>query len=41
MTMIKEAVKREVLVFAHWEGMAEPVLMGKLHSEQLRGKEIV
>lgn len=32
--------KRDVYVFAHWIGISEPILMGKLHSELLRGKEV-
>ena len=32
--------KRDVFVFAYWEPMEEPVLMGILHSELLRGKEV-
>ena len=32
--------RRDVFVFAHWVGMTEPVLMGTLHSEVLRGREV-
>ena len=32
--------KREVLVFGHWTGLDDPVVMGTLHSELLRGKEV-
>lgn len=32
--------KRIIYVFAHWAGMKEAILMGRLHSELLRGKEI-
>ena len=38
--MNKIETKREVYVFAHWYGMEKPILMGILHSELLRGKEI-
>lgn len=38
--MSKTGAKREILVFAHWEGLKEPALMGVLHSEMLRGKEV-
>ncbi len=31
---------REILVYAHWQGMANPVLMGILHSTISRGSEI-
>ena len=34
------AAKREIFVYAHWEGIEEPTLMGLLQSEQLRGKEV-
>ena len=33
-------MKREILVYAHWSGMPEAQLMGALHAERLRGKEI-
>jgi len=32
--------KREIFVYAHWRHMDEPMLMGILNSELLRGKEI-
>jgi len=32
--------KREIFVFAHWNGMENPLPMGVLFSERLRGKEI-
>lgn len=32
--------KRSISVYAHWYGMGEPLLMGTLHSERLKGKEI-
>lgn len=38
--MSKEISKRKILVYAHWQGMHEPVLMGVLNTELLRGKEI-
>ncbi|WP_223274603.1 type II toxin-antitoxin system HipA family toxin [Salibacter halophilus] len=38
--MSKRETKRDVFVFADWRGMEEPTLMGVLHSELLRGKEV-
>lgn len=38
--MSKREIKRDMWVFAHWEEMENPVLMGRLHAELLRGKEI-
>jgi serine/threonine-protein kinase HipA len=38
--MIKTKTKHSIYVFAHWQGLDNPKLMGVLHSEQLRGKEI-
>lgn len=32
--------KRTLLVYADWQGIDGPVLMGELHSERLKGKEI-
>jgi serine/threonine-protein kinase HipA len=32
--------KREILVYAHWQGMKEPLLMGKLYSSRLKGREL-
>lgn len=32
--------RRDIYVYAHWDGLSEPVLMGLLHAELLRGKEI-
>lgn len=32
--------EREILVYAHWEGLPVPSLMGTLWASQLRGKEI-
>lgn len=34
------ATQKEIYVYAHWAPMAEPLLMGKLYSELLRGKEV-
>lgn len=38
--MAKTSKKREVYVYAHWEGLEGPVYMGILQAELLRGKEI-
>lgn len=38
--MAKQENKRCVYVYANWQGMEEPVLMGELYSERLKGKEI-
>ena len=38
--MSKRVNKRSIQVYADWQGMDEPNLMGILHSELLRGKEI-
>ena len=38
--MAKQENRRSIYVYAHWVGMAEPFMMGILHSERLRGKEI-
>ena len=38
--MSKPSNKRSVYVYADWEGLNVPVLMGILHAELLRGKEI-
>lgn len=32
--------KKAIKVYAHWQGMEEPVFMGTLFSDRLRGKEI-
>ncbi len=32
--------KRDIYVYADWVGLNGPQLMGVLHAEQLRGKEI-
>jgi serine/threonine-protein kinase HipA len=38
--MARKNNKREVYVYADWDGLNGPVFMGVLHSELLRGKEI-
>jgi len=38
--MVKRKSKRDILVYAHWDRMPDPLLLGILHSELLRGKEI-
>lgn len=38
--MAKYAQQRTLQVYAHWIGLEQPMLMGLLHSTQLRGKEI-
>jgi len=38
--MAKQDNKRSIYVYAHWSGMDEPSLMGVLHSDRLRGKEV-
>lgn len=38
--MAKTEVRKEILVFAHWLEMEEPVLMGSLFAEKIRGREI-
>ncbi|MDX2362057.1 MAG: HipA domain-containing protein [Crocinitomicaceae bacterium] len=38
--MAKQDSKRYVHVYANWQGMEEPILMGELRSERLKGKEI-
>ena len=32
--------KRNIQVFADWQGLTKPALMGILSSERLKGKEI-
>ena len=32
--------KRSIKVYAHWTGIKEPMLMGTLHSDRLKGKEV-
>lgn len=36
----KQDNKRAISVYSHWQGMEEPSLLGVLHSERLKGKEI-
>ena len=38
--MRKPKIKRDVFVYADWEGVNGPILIGILHAELLRGKEI-
>jgi len=38
--MAKQDNKRSIKVYAHWLGMEKPYLMGILHSDRLKGKEI-
>jgi serine/threonine-protein kinase HipA len=38
--MAKQDNKRSIYVYAHWQGMDTPFLMGILHSDRLKGKEI-
>ena len=38
--MAKQDNKRSIHVYAHWLGMVDPLLMGVLHSDRLKGKEI-
>lgn len=38
--MSKKKTKRDVYIYAHWQEIEKPVIMGVLHSELLRGKEI-
>jgi serine/threonine-protein kinase HipA len=38
--MAKQDKKRYVHVYANWQEIEEPILMGQLHSERLKGKEI-
>ena len=38
--MSKRENKRDILVYVHWKGLKDPFLMGTLHSELLRGKEV-
>lgn len=38
--MAKQDNKRSIRVYAHWQGMDAPFLMGILHSDRLKGKEI-
>lgn len=38
--MAKQNNKKSIYVYAHWLGMKEPILMGLLWSDRLKGKEI-
>ncbi|MDA3824304.1 MAG: HipA domain-containing protein [Bacteroidales bacterium] len=38
--MAKQSNKRSIYVYAHWQGLKDPLLMGYLHSERLRGNEV-
>lgn len=38
--MAKQNNKRTVYVYANWQEIGEPILMGELYSERLKGKEI-
>ena len=38
--MKKNEMRRSIFVFADWAELNEPQLMGLLHSELLRGKEV-
>lgn len=38
--MVKQSHRRTVYVYAHWEGMSDPLLVGILCSERLKGNEI-
>lgn len=38
--MAKKGDKRSIRVYADWQGMNDPFLMGTLHSDRLKGKEI-
>lgn len=38
--MAKQENKISIYVYAHWQGMDHPWLMGVLHSDRLRGKEV-
>ncbi|MFM9839381.1 MAG: type II toxin-antitoxin system HipA family toxin [Cyclobacteriaceae bacterium] len=38
--MAKGTQQRTLRVYAHWIGLEQPILIGLLHSTQLRGKEI-
>lgn len=39
-SMAKQNNKRSISVYAHWSGMENPSLMGTLHSDRLKGKEV-
>ena len=38
--MAQQDNKRSLHVYAHWLGMGDPMQIGVLHSDRLRGKEI-
>lgn len=38
--MAKNATRRQILVYAHWQGLPEPQLMGTLSATPVRGKEV-
>ena len=38
--MAKQDNKRAIRVYAYWQGMEDPFLMGILHSDRLKGKEL-
>lgn len=38
--MAKKEYKSSIEVYAHWQGLEEPFLMGILYSERLKGKEL-
>jgi len=38
--MTKTNTGKEILVYAHWLEMKEPMLMGSLYAERISGKEI-
>ncbi len=38
--MTKKDTQRKILVYAHWHEMENPMLMGNLYSERLRGREV-
>ncbi|MCK4922005.1 MAG: type II toxin-antitoxin system HipA family toxin, partial [Bacteroidales bacterium] len=38
--MAKQVNKRSISVYAHWQGMDDPLLIGVLHSDRLKGKEV-
>ncbi len=38
--MAKTNTPKEIFVYAHWQGIKEPALMGFLFSDIIKGKEI-
>ena len=38
--MAQNSSKRSIYVYANWQGMQNPRLIGILHSERLKGREI-